>query len=92
VSAQAGLDIVSGMLLVEGDGYSISSRSRSLDFGAEAGARVGVVLGAIEPWFGVDVCRWLRPQVIEVAGIPERDRLPAFDVRVGIGANVAFGR
>ena len=92
VSAEAGLDLVSGFLFVEGDGFTIPSRTRSLDFGAEAGARLGLLLGRIEPWLGVGVCGWLRPQFVEVAGIPERDRLPTFDMRVGIGANVAFGR
>jgi hypothetical protein len=92
VFAEAAVDVVSGLLFVEGDGYSVGRSARSLDVGAEAGARLGLPLGRIEPWFGVSVCAWLRPQVVEVAGIPERDRLPAFDARVGIGANVAFGR
>jgi hypothetical protein len=92
VSAEAGLDVVSGLLFVEGDGYSVARSARSVDVGAEAGARLGLPLGRIEPWVGVSVCGWLRSQLIEVAGIPERDRLPTFDARVGIGANVAFGR
>jgi hypothetical protein len=91
VAAEAGVDVVSGLVFATGDGYSIPRSSRSLDLGVEVGVRLGFILGRIEPWLGVALCGWLRPQIIEVSGIPERDRLPAFDARLGIGANVAFG-
>jgi hypothetical protein len=90
VSAEAGVDLVTGAVFVEGDGYTVPRSSRSWDFGAEVGARLGLVLGRIEPWVGIGLCGWLRPQVIEVAGISGQDRLPMLEARVGIGARVAW--
>ena len=78
-------------LFVEGDGLTRCRAAREAwDFGAELGGRLGLVLGRFEPWVGIGLCGWLRPQVIEVGGISGQDRLPMLEARVGIGASVAW--
>jgi hypothetical protein len=90
VSAEAGVDLLSGWLFVEGDGYTVGQSARSWDFGAEVGGRIGFPLGRAEPWIGVAGAAWLRPQLVEVSGLPAQGRLPALEARVGAGVSIAW--
>jgi hypothetical protein len=90
VSAEGALDVATGAVFIEGDGYSVSRATRSWDFGAALGGRLGLPLGRVEPWVGVALGGWLRPQIVRVAGVPGEDRLPAFEARAGLGVSVAF--
>jgi hypothetical protein len=87
---EAGVDLLTGALFVAGDGYSTARSTRSWDLGAEAGGRLGLALGRIQPWLGLGLCRWLRPQLVEVAGIPGQGRLPPLEARLGIGADIVW--
>ena len=88
--AEGSFDFVSGLLVVEGEGYVVGDRDRSLDAGAELGARVGLRLGPFEPYVGAGLAGWLRPQTVEVSGIQGRERLPFAEARVGLGVAVVW--
>jgi len=90
VSGEAGIDLLTGALLVEGDGYTVPRSTRSWDFGAEAGARAGLVFGRFEPWLGFGLSWWLRPQIVQVTGISGEERLPPLEARIGAGVNIVW--
>jgi len=91
VRAEGGISAVSGVVAVGGDGFTVPRSTHSWDFGFELGARVGLVLGRVEPWLGIALDGWLREQRLEVAGLSERDRLPSYETRLGIGASFTWG-
>ena len=92
VFAEGNVNLVSGLLVVEGEGYIVGDRDRSLDAGAELGARAGLRLGSFEPYIGAGLAGWLRPQTVEVSGIQGRERLPFAEARVGLGVSVVWDR
>jgi hypothetical protein len=90
VSAEAGVDLLSGWLFVEGDGYTVVQSARSWDFGAEVGGRVGFPFGRLEAWVGAAGGAWLRLQLVEVSGLPAQGRLPVLEARVGAGVSFSW--
>jgi hypothetical protein len=92
LSLEAGVDVVTGALFVEGSGFTEVQSSQSWDLGAEAGGRLGLAFGRAEAWLAIGLGWWLRPQLVEVAGIPGNERLPSIAGRLGVGVDVAWGR
>jgi hypothetical protein len=87
---EAGFDVLLGQLAVEGEGFTIADRDRSLDAGAALGMRAGFRVGRFEPYVGAALAGWLRPQTVEVSGVQGRQRLPAADAHVGMGVSVVW--
>jgi hypothetical protein len=90
VSAEAGVDLLSGWLFVEGVGYTVVQSARSWDFGAEVGGRVGFPFGRLEVWVGAAGGAWLRPQLVDVSGVSGQGRLPVLEARVGAGVSIGW--
>jgi hypothetical protein len=88
--AEGSFDVVSGLLAVEGAGYTVGDSDRSLDAGAELGARAGLKLGQFEPYVGAALAGWLRPQTVDVSGIQGRHALPSAEARLGVGITVVW--
>jgi hypothetical protein len=88
--AEGSFDVVSGLLAVEGAGYTVGDSDRSLDAGAELGARAGLKLGQFEPYVGAALAGWLRPQTVDVSGIQGRHGLPSAEARLGVGVTVVW--
>lgn len=91
--AQIELGAALALALVElrGQGYSLNRRSFGLDCGLGGGLRLGVWLGRVWPFFGLEVMRWLLPQavrarrgsVVQEAEVPAQELLFSLGVLVG---------
>ena len=80
--------LVPALLFVQGSNYTEAHSTQTWDLGAEAGVRLGLALGRVEPWIEVGATGWFRSQVIEVAGIAQQKTLPRFEAQAGAGIAV----
>jgi len=90
VFAEADLDLLAGLLAVDGQGFTVAGSDRSVDAGGALGARAGLRLGRFEPYVGGAAAAWLRPQTVEVSGIQGRQHLPRVEAHVGVGVSVVW--
>ena len=88
LSLDEGIALMPALLFVQGSNYSEAHRTQTWDLGAEAGVRLGLALGRMEPWIAVGATGWLRSQVIEVTGIAQQRMLPRFEGQAGVGIAV----
>jgi hypothetical protein len=80
------------LLFVQGSNYTEAHSSRTWDLGAEAGLRLGLALGRVEPWIAVGATGWFRSQLIEVTGIAQQKTLPRFEAQAGVGIAVHWAQ
>ena len=76
------------LLFVQGSNYTEAHSTQTWDLGAEAGVRLGLALGRVEPWIEMGATGWFRSQVIEVTGIAQQKTLSRFEARAGAGIAV----
>jgi hypothetical protein len=80
------------LLFVQGSNYTEAHSSQTWDLGAEAGLRLGLARGRVEPWIAVGATGWFRSQVIEVTGIAQQKTLPRIEAQAGAGIAVHWAR
>lgn len=88
LTLDAGIDLTPAILLVEGSGYTQAHSTHAWDLGAAAGVRLGLVLGRVEPWIEAGATAWLFPQVVEVTGLAQEQRLPRVEAVAGAGISI----
>jgi hypothetical protein len=88
VSLDGGVDLVASLRFLEGDGFTTVRDLRTWDVGAGGSVRLGLALGRVEPWVAAGTTVWLRPQLIEVTGVAERQRLSQLELLAGAGLTV----
>jgi hypothetical protein len=92
VSLEVGADLVPGLLLVRGSGFTVVRSTTVWDLAAALRARLGVGLGRLQPWVEGGVMGRLRAQAIEATGVMGQAWLPRVGAQVVAGMSVTWLR
>lgn len=81
-------DVVLGVLVARGEGFTENRTAYSFDPGVAPGLRATLQRGALGVF--VDVCDaiWVRPGRLQVTGVPTITDLPRHEVRLGLGFEI----